>query len=154
MGGHDPGPVALAPHTSDGALVEVQVVDPHAAQLDAAQAEALGQRRGQAVEQRVPAGGDELAQQSGPDLPWGEKPLKTQANLGGSQDGTFGFTDLKIQDKPYVVVDAVGNDAGSTDFPLANVVATASFTGSSGGTGSFAPSLTVKNVYSDSAVFA
>jgi hypothetical protein len=62
--GHDPGLVALAPHF-DGALVEIQVVDPHATQLDATQAEPLGQRQGQAVEQRVPAGGGQLAQQGG-----------------------------------------------------------------------------------------
>ena len=92
--------------------------------------------------------------QGGPELPWGEKPLKTQANLGATQDGTFPFTDVKIQDKAYVVVYAVGNDAGTTDFPLANVVATAYFTGTTGSPEHFVPSVKVTYVGSDSVVVA
>lgn len=90
--------------------------------------------------------------QGGPELPWGEKPQKTQANLGATQDGTFPFTDLKIQDKAYVVVYAVGNDAGTTDFPLANVVATASFTGTSGPHDLFVPYVKPTYVGTDSVV--
>jgi hypothetical protein len=50
------------PHL-DGPLGEVDVADPQPAQLDAPQAEPLGQDERDLVEQRVPAGLGELAEQ-------------------------------------------------------------------------------------------
>jgi hypothetical protein len=56
--------VALAPHL-DGAPLEIEVAEPQAGQLDAAQPEALGDRDGHLVEQWVAASASELAQHGG-----------------------------------------------------------------------------------------
>jgi len=91
--------------------------------------------------------------QSGPDLPWNVTPEQVQANPNDDQDGSFNFEDLQVQMKSYLVAYAVGNDAGTDDFPLANVCATAFIpagSDTSGNTQDFTPSVSIKAFGSDS----
>ncbi len=91
--------------------------------------------------------------QSGEDLPWNTKPLKTQSNPNNQQEGSFNFTDLQVQMKSYLVAYAVGNDAATTDFPLGNVVATAYIAAGSDGTNQdFQPSVSIVSFGPDSIV--
>lgn len=95
--------------------------------------------------------------QSGPDLPWNTKPLNIQANPNDNQDGSFNFDGLAVQNKSYLLAYAVGNDAGSTEFPLANVCTTVYIPAGSGDNqnhNDFLPSISIVSVGTDSLIVA